>query len=217
MKEFLMYVDHTVLSQSTKTEDIDKLCAEALEYRTSSVCIPPSYVEYVSNKYEGLNVCTVIGFPHGYNTKEVKVFETRDAISKGANEIDMVINVTHVKEGLWSKILEEINDIKTVCGDKVLKVIVETSLLTEDEKIKMTEIVSQSDADFIKTSTGFAGGGATLDDIKLINEHKAKDLKVKASGGISSYEDIEIFLELNVDRLGSSRAVSIYKNLKKGE
>lgn len=212
--KFLEYVDHTVLAQTATYADVDKICEEAVEYKTASVCIPPSYVEYAAKKYEGLNVCTVIGFPNGYSTTETKVFETKDAIAKGATEIDMVINVGWVKNGEWDKVLEEIKAIKAACGDVLLKVIVETCFLSDDEKAQVSKVVTEAKAEYIKTSTGFGGGGATVHDVKILKENIGENVKIKASGGISTLEDVEAFLELGVSRLGASKGVAIYKELE---
>jgi len=212
-KEILSHVDHTLLSQTATWEEIKAICDDAVTYQTASVCIPPSYVkqakEYLAGK---MAVCTVIGFPNGYNTTAVKVFEAKDAIENGADEIDMVVNNGWTKDGKWDEIEAEIGALKTVCGDKILKVIVETCLLTEEEKIRMCEIVTDAGADFIKTSTGFSKGGATFADIRLFSEHVGPGVRMKAAGGISSMEDAEKFLELGADRLGTSRIVKIVKN-----
>ena len=211
--EILSKVDHTFLKQTATWNDIKELCDDAIRYNTASVCIPPSFVkeakEYVNEK---MKVCTVIGFPNGYNTTDVKVFETKDAIQNGADEIDMVINIGMLKEKEYDAILNEINEIKKACGDKILKVIIETCLLTDDEKIKMCDIVSKSNADFIKTSTGFSTNGATIEDIKLFKEHIKNNKKIKAAGGISSFEDAERFIEEGASRLGTSRLVKIEKS-----
>lgn len=211
--EILSKVDHTFLKQTATWNDIRELCDDAIRYNTASVCIPPSFVkkakEYVNEK---MKVCTVIGFPNGYNTTDVKVFETKDAIQNGADEIDMVINIGMLKEKEYDAILNEINEIKKACGDKILKVIIETCLLTEEEKIKMCDIVSNSNADFIKTSTGFSTAGATIEDIKLFKKHIKNDKKIKAAGGISSFEDAERFIKEGASRLGTSRLVKIEKS-----
>lgn len=213
--EVLGFVDHTLLNPAATKHDIIELCDDAIKFSCASVCIPPSYVDFVK-KYVGnkIKICTVIGFPNGYSSKETKCFEAGDAISKGADEIDMVINISHVKNSQYYDILNEINSVKRSCDGKVLKVIIETCLLTEDEKIKMCEIVSQSDADFIKTSTGFSKNGATLDDIKLMKKFCGKSTKIKAAGGISSFEDAQNFIDAGADRLGTSRLVNILKNIK---
>ena len=211
-EEILAHVDHTLLSQTATWEQIRAVCDDAVKYGTASVCIPPSYVkqakEYVGDR---MAVCTVIGFPNGYNTTAVKVFETRDAIANGADEIDMVVNNGWTKDGKWDEIEAEIGAMKTACGDKILKVIIETCLLTEEEKIRMCEAVTDAGADFIKTSTGFAGGGATFEDVKLFSEYAGPGVRIKAAGGISSMEDAERFLELGAQRLGTSRIVKIVK------
>lgn len=211
--EILSKVDHTFLKQTATWNDIKELCDDAIRYNTASVCISPSFVkeakEYVNEK---MKVCTVIGFPNGYNTTAVKVFETSDAIKNGADEIDMVINIGMLKEKEYDAILNEINEIKKACGYKILKVIIETCLLTEEEKIKMCDIVSNSNADFIKTSTGFSTAGATIEDIKLFKKHIKNDKKIKAAGGISSFEDAERFIEEGASRLGTSRLVKIEKS-----
>ena len=209
-KEMLKYVDHTQLGQTAMWADIQKLCDEAVEYGTASVCIPPSYVkrakEYVGEK---MAVCTVIGFPNGYNTTAVKEFETKDAIANGADEIDMVINLGWVKDGRFDLVEQEIRTLKAACGDKLLKVIIETCLLTEEEKIHMCRTVTDSGAEYIKTSTGFSSGGATFADIELFDAHVGNGVKIKAAGGIGSLEDAERFLKLGADRLGTSRMVKL--------
>jgi len=210
-QEILIKVDHTILVQTTKWEDIKKICDDGIEYNTASVCIPPSYVEQ-AKKYVGekLKICTVIGFPNGYNTTNVKVYETLEAIEKGADEIDMVINIGWLKDKKYEEIENEIRAIKNVCGDKILKVIIETCLLTDEEKVKMCEIVDKSGADYIKTSTGFSTNGATFEDIKLFKESlNGSSLKIKAAGGVKSFEDAEKFIELGADRLGTSRLIKL--------
>ncbi len=201
-KEILSKVDHTLLAQTATWEEIKVICDDAVAYQTASVCIPPSYVkqaaEYLGDK---MPVCTVIGFPNGYNTTAVKVFETADAVKNGAEEIDMVINLGWVKEGRYDLVKEEIQAVKKACGGKLLKVIIETCLLTEEEKIRMCRTVTESDAEYIKTSTGFSTHGATIDDVKLMREHTGSDKKVKAAGGISSFADGETFVKLGADRL----------------
>ncbi len=208
-EEILKKVDHTLLKQISTMEDIKKLCDDAIKFNTASVCIPPCYVkeakEYVGDK---MKICTVIGFPNGYNLTSVKMFETEEAIKDGADEIDMVINIGKLKEKKYDYILNEINGIKTKCNGKILKVIIETCLLTEEEKIKMCEIVSESDADYIKTSTGFSMGGATLEDIKLFKKYIKNNKKIKAAGGIKGFEDAEEFIEAGADRLGTSKLVA---------
>lgn len=214
--DILKMVDHTLLKQDATWEEIKAICDDGIKYSTASVCIPASYVkqaaEYVSGR---VAICTVIGFPNGYSTTAAKVFETQDAIANGADEIDMVINIGWLKDRKYEDILAEIKAVKAACGEKILKVIIETCLLTDEEKIKMCEIVSQSGADFIKTSTGFSTGGATADDIKLFARHVASHVKIKAAGGISSLADAENFVNLGASRLGTSRIVKIVKNLQK--
>lgn len=210
--EILATVDHTLLAQEATWEDIKIICDDAIHFGTASVCIPPSYIkqakEYVGDK---LTLCTVIGFPNGYNTTAVKVFETKDAIANGAEEIDMVIPVGMLKAKEYDFILNEIKEIKAACGNLILKVIIETCLLTEEEKIKMCQLVTEAGADYIKTSTGFSTGGATFDDIKLFTKHVGSDVKIKAAGGISSFDDGEKFISLGASRLGTSRLVKIEK------
>lgn len=214
ISEILKRVDHTLLSQTATFDQIQNLCDDAIKYGTASVCIPASFVKR-AKKYTNDNVpiCTVIGFPNGYSTTEAKVFEAKDAIKNGADEIDMVMNLGYVKEKLFSQQLIEIEKIKEVCGKKILKVIVETCLLTKDEKIKMCEIVTASGADFIKTSTGFSKSGATFEDVELFSKHIGKNVKIKAAGGISTLEDAEKFISLGAERLGTSKIVAIAKNL----
>ena len=213
INSILSCVDHTLLSQTATFDEIKAVCDDAIKYNTASVCIPPSYVKdakaYVKDK---LTICTVIGFPNGYNTTAVKCFETADAINNGADEIDMVINLGYVKDGKYYLILDEINEVKKACSGKLLKVIIETCLLTDEEKIELCNIVSKSNADYIKTSTGFSTAGATKYDIKLFAENIYGDLKIKAAGGISSLEDAEDFIALGASRLGTSRIVKIVKN-----
>ncbi len=212
-KKILSMVDHTLLLQTSTWDEIRALCDDAICYGTASVCIPPCYVkkakEYVG---EQMKICTVIGFPNGNHTTATKVFETMDAVNNGADEIDMVINVGMLRAKDYDYVLNEIREIKEACGEKILKVIIETCLLTEEEKIKMCEIVTESGADFIKTSTGFSTGGATFDDIALFAKYVGKNVKIKAAGGISSMEDAERFIELGASRLGTSRIVKIVKN-----
>ena len=210
--KILSMVDHTLLLQTSTWEEIRALCDDAIHYGTASVCMPPCFVqqakEYVGDQ---MKICTVIGFPNGNHTTATKVFETIDAINNGADEIDMVINVGMLKAKKYDYVINEIREIKDACGDKILKVIIETCLLTEEEKIKMCEIVTESGADFIKTSTGFSTGGATFDDIALFAEHVGENVKIKAAGGISSMEDAEKFIALGASRLGTSRIVKIVK------
>lgn len=209
----LSKVDHTLLSQTATEDEIRAICDDAIKYKTASVCIPPSFVKFVK-EYAGdkLKICTVIGFPNGYNTTAVKCFEAENAVSNGADEIDMVINIGYVKDSKYDKILNEINAIKKACNGKLLKVIIETCLLTENEKIKLCKLVSESNADFIKTSTGFSTGGATKNDIELFANNIFGNLKIKAAGGISSIKDAEDFIELGAQRLGTSKIVKIVKN-----
>lgn len=203
-------VDHTLLTQQATWGQIQQICDDAVKYQTASVCIPPSYAaaakEYVGEK---MKVCTVIGFPNGYNTTAAKVFETEDALENGADEIDMVINIGDLKDRRYDRILDEIRCIKSVCGDHILKVIIETCLLTEEEKIRMCRLVTEAGADFIKTSTGFSKAGATFEDIALFHSHVGSNVKIKAAGGIASFEDAERFLELGAERLGTSRLVKL--------
>ena len=211
------YVDHTLLTQQATWADIKQICDDAIAFGTASVCIPPCYVrqakEYVASR---MKICTVIGFPNGYNTTAVKVFETQDALANGADEIDMVINIGYLKAGLYELVKEEIATLKQLCGTKVLKVIIETCLLTEEEKIKMCEIVTKAGADFIKTSTGFSKAGATFEDVSLFAAHIGKEVKIKAAGGISSFDDAKKFIELGASRLGTSRIVKLAKNEQAG-
>ena len=211
--DILSKCDHTLLSVTATRDEIKAICDDGIRYGTASVCIPPCYVaeakKYVGNK---LKICTVIGFPNGYSTTETKVAEAKDALKNGADEIDTVINVGFLKDRRYDEILAELKALKTVCGDKILKVIIETCLLTEDEIIKMCEIVSKSGADYIKTSTGFSTAGATFRDVEIMRKHCDKRVKIKAAGGISSIEDAEKFIELGADRLGTSRIVKIVKS-----
>ena len=212
-KDVLAIVDHTLLLQTATWEEIKAICDDGMKYETASVCIPTCYVkqakEYMGDKCK---VCTVIGFPNGNYTTATKVFETKDALANGADEIDMVINVGMLKAGEYDYVLNEIKAIKEACGDHILKVIIETCLLTDEEKIKMCEIVTESGADFIKTSTGFSTAGATFADVELFAKHVGPNVKIKAAGGISSMEDAEKFVELGASRLGTSRIVKIVKN-----
>lgn len=212
-KKILSTVDHTLLTQNATWAEIKQICDDAVHYGTASVCIPASYVkrakEYVGEK---MAVCTVIGFPNGYSTTAAKVFETRDAIQNGADEIDMVINIGWIKDGLYDQQLDEIKQIKAACGDHILKVIIETCLLTEEEKIKMCDVVIKSGADFIKTSTGFSTAGATFEDVALFAEHVGPNVRIKAAGGIKTLDDAEKFISLGASRLGTSRIIKIMKN-----
>lgn len=211
-KEILCHVDHTLLTQTATWEEIRQICEDGVKYQVASVCIPPSYVKQASEYLEGrLPVCTVIGFPNGYMTTEVKEWETKDALENGASEIDMVVNLGWIKDGKYDLVEEEIRRLKEICGEKVLKVIIETCLLTEEEKIRMCHVVTKAGADYIKTSTGFSKGGATFEDIKLFSEHIGPGVKMKAAGGISSLEDAEKFLVLGADRLGTSRIIKLIR------
>lgn len=207
-KDILGRVDHTLLKQTATWEQIETLCREGMEHATASVCIPPCYVKR-AKEYTGENlaICTVIGFPNDNMTTAAKVFETEDAVRNGADEIDMVINIGMVKEGLYEQVLEEIRQIKAACAGKCLKVIIETCLLTEDEKKEMCRVVTQSGADYIKTSTGFSTGGATREDVALLRKYSGPRVKVKAAGGIASLQDAEDFIALGADRLGTSRLI----------
>lgn len=212
--EILSKVDHTLLAQTATWEEIRQICDDGILFQTASVCIPPCHVkqakEYVKNR---LKICTVIGFPNGNTTTATKIFETQDALNNGADEIDMVINIGALKEKNYAYVQNEISEIKKVCGNKILKVIIETCLLTEEEKIKMCEIISRTNADFIKTSTGFSKSGATFDDITLFSNYIGSDVKIKAAGGISSFEDGEKFIALGASRLGTSKLIKIEKSL----
>lgn len=210
-KEIINKVDHTILSQTATWEDVKKICDDAIKYNAASICISPYYVkqakEYVGDK---VKICTVIGFPNGYNTTKVKVFETEQAIQDGADEIDMVINIGALKDKKYDYILYEIKAIKDACGEKILKVIIETCLLSNEEKIKMCEIIHQASADYIKTSTGFSNAGATFEDVKLFKDNlKGTGVKIKAAGGIKSFEDAEKFIEMGADRLGTSKLIKV--------
>ena len=211
-KEILKHVDHTLLAQTATWEEIKQICDDAITYGTASVCIPAAYVkqakDYVQDK---MAVCTVIGFPNGYATTACKEFETKDALANGADEIDMVINIGWVKDGKFDAVEEEIRVLKKACGSKILKVIIETCLLTEEEKIKMCQVVTNAGADYIKTSTGFSTAGATFEDVELFAKHVGADVKIKAAGGIGSMADAEKFLTLGADRLGTSRIIKIVK------
>ena len=211
--EVLKHVDHTLLTQTATWEEIKEILDDGIKYSTASACIPAAYVKQSAEYVEGkLPICTVIGFPNGYSTTAVKVFETKDAIENGVSEIDMVINIGMLKDKRYQDVEDEIRQIKETCGEKILKVIIETCLLTEDEKIKMCEIVTKAGADYIKTSTGFSTAGATLEDVALMKKHIGENVKVKAAGGISSFDDAEEFIRLGADRLGTSRLVKIMKN-----
>lgn len=207
-KNIVKTVDHTLLKQCSTTGDIEALCAEAVKYGAASVCVPPCHVTAAANYLKGaLPVCTVIGFPNGYSTTAVKCFETADAVANGAEEIDMVVNLGLVREGRFDEVLAEIKAVKAACGGRLLKVIIETCLLSEEEKIELCRVVSESGAEFIKTSTGFGGGGATREDVALLRRECAGHVRVKASGGIASLEDAEDFIRLGAERLGTSRVI----------
>lgn len=215
VKNILSKCDHTLLSQTATWEQIKKICDDGMKYQTASVCIPPCYVSQ-AKKYVGdkLAICTVIGFPNGYNTTAVKVFETKDAIAGGADEIDMVINIGALKAGEDTQVCDEIRQIKAACGDKILKVIIETCLLTEDEKLRMCKIVTDAGADYIKTSTGFSTAGATLEDVILMRKNVGENVLVKAAGGISGLEDAQNFLDNGAARLGTSRVVKAVQGVE---
>ncbi len=215
VENILSKCDHTLLGQTATWEQIRKICDEGMRYKTASVCIPPCYVkeakEYVGDK---LAICTVIGFPNGYNTTAVKVFETKDAIANGADEIDMVINIGALKGKRGGQVCDEIREIKKACGDKILKVIIETCLLTEEEKVEMCKLVTEAGADYIKTSTGFSTAGATLEDVRLMKENVGEGVLVKAAGGISGLEDAQNFLDAGASRLGTSRVVKAVQGVE---
>ncbi len=208
-KEILSHVDHTQLKAYAAWEDIKKLCEEALELHTASVCVPPCYVKRIKEAYPDLNICTVVGFPLGYSVIEAKAAETKKALEDGAGEIDMVINITDVKNGDYDAVEREIRTLKEITGEKILKVIIETCYLTEGEKIRLCEIVTRAKADYIKTSTGFGTAGASLEDIRLFREHIGPDVKMKAAGGIRTKEDMEAYLKEGCERIGSSAAGKI--------
>ena len=209
-KEILKRVDHTLLKAYATWEDIVTLCEEAIANETASVCVPPAYIKRIHDTYgEKITICTVVGFPLGYSVTEAKIAETRKAIEDGADEIDMVVNISDVKNGLYQKVEEEIRALKEVCKDKILKVIIETCYLTNDEKIAMCKAVTDAGADYIKTSTGFGTGGAVIEDIRLFKKHIGPNVKIKAAGGISTREDLEAFVKEGCDRIGTSRAVGL--------
>lgn len=213
IEKILSHCDHTLLAVDATWDDIKQICDDGMKYKTASVCIPASYVKQASDYVEGkLAICTVIGFPNGYSTAAVKAFEAKNAVENGADEIDMVINVGYAKSGRFDEILSEIKEVKAACGGKILKVIIETCLLTDEEKIEMCRVVTESGADFIKTSTGFSKGGATREDIALFAKHIGPDVKMKAAGGIRSFEDAEDYLALGCERLGTSAIVKLVKN-----
>ena len=208
-EKMLTYVDHTLLKPTATWNQIKTLCEEAMKYHTASVCIPCSFISRAHEAFPELNLCTVVGFPLGYSTTASKLFETREALHNGASEIDMVVNLGDVKEGNFDKVTQEIRELKKACGDKILKVIIETCYLTEEEKIELCHCVTDGGADFIKTSTGFGSAGATFDDIKLFRKHIGPGVKIKAAGGIRTYEDIVTYIELGCDRLGCSAAIKV--------
>ena len=216
LSKILSMVDHTLLKSESTWAQIQEICDDAIAYKTATVCIPASYVArckaYMTQKGSSVGVCTVIGFPTGYSTTASKVFEAADAVKNGADEVDMVINIGMLKDGRDDEVLAEINAIKEACAGKPLKVIIETCLLTEDEKVRMCEIVNRSDADFIKTSTGFSTAGATFDDVALMAKHMKEGKQIKAAGGIATLDDAEKFIELGATRLGTSRIIKIVKN-----
>ena len=213
--EMLKKVDHTQLKAFATWEDIVKLCDEAVEYQTASVCVPPAYIKRIHDAYgDKVNICTVVGFPLGYSVTESKVAEVKQALADGCNEIDMVVNISDVKNGLYEKVEQEIRTLKEVCGEHILKVIIETCYLTEEEKIAMCKAVTNAGADYIKTSTGFGTDGATVEDIELFKKHIGPNVKMKAAGGVSTLEDLEKFIVLGCDRIGTSRAVGLCKGLE---
>lgn len=203
------YIDHTLLKATATEEQITRLCEEALKYHTASVCIPPSYVKFARDKFPELNICTVIGFPLGYSTTAVKCFEAKNAVQDGADEIDMVINIGWVKDGKFLEVEREIAEVKAACGDKILKVIIETCYLTEDEKIALCKCVTNAKADFIKTSTGFGTDGAKIEDIRLFKEHIGGNVRIKAAGGVKTKSDLETFISEGCSRIGTSSAVRL--------
>ena len=211
-KEILKHIDHTLLKAVATWEDIKVLCDEAIEYGTASVCVPACYISRIHKTYGNkINICTVVGFPLGYSVTEAKVLETKKAIEDGANEIDMVINISDVKNEDYDKVTKEIADLKEVCGDKILKVIIETCYLTEEEKISMCKAVTEAGADYIKTSTGFGTAGATIEDIRLFKKHIGPNVKIKAAGGVKTVEDLEMFITEGCERIGTSSAINLIK------
>lgn len=211
-EEIFRHIDHTLLKAVSSWAEIEKLCTEALRFRTASVCVPPSYVKPIHETFGSLNICTVIGFPLGYNLSSVKIQEAETAVSDGAGEIDMVINLGDVKNNAFNKVQEEISALKKTAGDRILKVIVETCYLSTEEKIRLCEIVTLSGADYIKTSTGFGAAGATLEDVLLFKKHIGESVKIKASGGIKTRADLETFLAAGCERIGTSSAVALLTN-----
>lgn len=214
--DIYQYIDHTLLKATATKAQIKQLCLEAQQYGTASVCIPPAFVKWAREQFPSLNICTVIGFPLGYNTAEIKAMETADAVKNGADEIDMVINLGLVKDGLFEQVLEEIRTVRRACKGKILKVIIETCYLTEEEKIKLCQIVTESGADFIKTSTGFGTDGAAIEDIELFKTHIGGNVKMKAAGGVKTKADLEMFIEAGCKRIGTSSAVKLLSE-KQGE
>lgn len=213
VQEILSKVDHTQLKAFATWEDIKKLCDEAAAYHTASVCVPPAYIKRIHDAYgEKVNICTVVGFPLGYSVTAAKLAEVEQALAEGCNEIDMVVNISDVKNGLFDKVEEEIRTLKKACGSHILKVIVETCYLTEEEKIAMCKTVTAAGADYIKTSTGFGTNGATKEDIELFKKHIGSNVKIKAAGGVSTLADMEMFLELGCERIGTSRGVELCKD-----
>lgn len=211
-KEILKHIDHTLLKAVATWEDIKVLCDEAIKYETASVCVPACYISRIHEIYgDKINICTVVGFPLGYSVTEAKVLETRKAIEDGANEIDMVINISDVKNGDFEKVTKEIAALKEACGDKILKVIIETCYLTEEEKIAMCKSVTEAGADYIKTSTGFGTAGATIEDIRLFKKYIGPNVKMKAAGGVKTVADLEMFINEGCDRIGTSSAVNMLK------
>ena len=209
-QKILSHIDHTQLKPFAKWEDIEKLCDEAVKYKTASVCIPPTYIKRVHDKYaEEINICTVVGFPLGYSVTAAKVAEIEQALADGCNEIDMVVNISDVKNGDYDKVEEEIRALKKACGNHILKVIIETCFLTEQEKIAMCKAVTNAGADYIKTSTGFGTAGATIEDIRLFKQHIGPNVKMKAAGGVKTKDDLIMFLEEGCDRIGTSSAVGM--------
>ncbi len=212
IRDILSKCDHTLLKQDATVAEIETLCDDAVKYGCASVCVPPAYVRRANERLEDkMKVCTVIGFPNGYSTTAVKVFETENAIRHGADEIDMVVNIGWVKDARWDRVLEEIKAVNASCKGHILKVIIETCLLTREEKIKLCEVVTESGAEYIKTSTGFSSGGATREDVKLLKEHVGPGVKVKAAGGIRTAQDAEAFIALGADRIGASSLVKLAK------
>ncbi len=217
-EQILSHVDHTLLKAFATWEDIQKLCDEAIQYQTASVCIPPCYIKRIHDTYgEKINICTVVGFPLGYSTTKAKIAEVEQALADGVNEVDMVINITDVKNGNYKAVEEEIVQLKQAVGNKVLKVIIETCYLTEDEKIQMCKAVTQAGADYIKTSTGFGTGGATMEDIKLFKAHIGPSIKMKAAGGVKTVSDMEQFINEGCDRIGTSSAITLINGSQTNE